>query len=151
MRKSLWFFGVIIVFLAIFGVYMIEKRDSKLYKIKTAERLSVNSLYEQVEYTNNIVRSFLDANTSEDAVEVSKKYISHSFTQYYIQSVSLGLKESQNLKDIDGIKHTYLALLNSKSIGEKDMINMEELEESLLKIKNRINKEEAVLKKKIDQ
>lgn len=75
-------------------------------------------------------------------------YLSHSFDQYYIHMVSLGLVESQNFREVEDIWRSYLR--NIVDISEVNIKEIENLEKRLLEIKNKINNEEVNLRKKID-
>ncbi|KAB2336817.1 hypothetical protein F7731_10755 [Cytobacillus depressus] len=152
MKRKIWIYGFILISVIILISYGIDTKNNKLLTIKTAEQLSVINLYEQMEFTNKILSSndskLLAKVHSVDSNNQYFTYLSHSFDQYYINMVSLGLVESQNFREVEDVWRTYLR--NIVDISEINIKEAENLEKRLLEIKNNINNEEANLRKKID-
>jgi len=152
MKRKFWIYGIILITVFISITYGIETKNNKLLTVKTAERLSVKNLYEQMEFTNDLLSS-KDSNilANDDLGNINNQYftyLSHSFDQYYIHMVTLELTESENFHEVEDIWRAYLR--NLVDISEVDIQKVEDLEERLHEINNKINNEESNLRKKID-
>lgn len=153
MKRKIWIYGfVILISMFVLVSYGIDTKNNKLLTVKTAERLSVRNLYDQLEITNK----FLSSNDSTVLANVHSvnsnnlyfTYLNYSFDQYYILMVALGLTESENFREVEDIWRKYLS--NIGDISDVNMQEVENLEKRLLEIKNQINNEEANLRKKVD-
>lgn len=152
MKRKIWLYGFVVLISVIIIIYGMDKKNEKLLQLKTAERLSVKNLYEQMEFTNKILSSndstVLAKVHTVDSNNQYFTYLSHSFDQYYIQMVAMGLVESKNFHEVEDIWRTYLR--NIVDISEVNIKEAENLEKRLFEITNKINNEEANLRKKID-
>lgn len=152
MKRKILIYGFILITVIILISYGIDTKNNKLLTIKTAEQLSVKNLYQQMVFTNKILSSndtkLLAKVHTVDSNNQYFTYLSQSFDQYYIHMVSLGLVESQNFREVEDIWRTYLR--NIVDISEININETENLENHLLEMKNKINNEEANLRKKID-